>query len=147
MPVSMILFRSPVFKSTMNSFRFWSERPRNCRLEIGPVGPDPNTAYQFPFVDRFPALIRTTAGPVVANPREEFENSQRTVGDSGLVTSIAKYEESPPPDTGDLTQSVHVAVLSLHAPPKRMPPIRIVDQWLASRAVALSPAPPILASN
>ena len=51
-------------------------------------------------------------------------NSQRTLGDSGLVTSIAKYEESPPPDTGDFTQSVHVAVLSLQAPPKRMPPIR-----------------------
>ena len=52
----MILFRSPVFKSTTNSFRFWSERPRNCRLEIGPVGPDPNTAYQFPFVDVAPGV-------------------------------------------------------------------------------------------
>jgi hypothetical protein len=43
----------------------------NCRPEIGPVGPDPNTAYQFPFVDTFPALIRTMAGPVVAKPRGE----------------------------------------------------------------------------
>ena len=71
MVVSMILFRSPVCRSTTNSFRFWSERPRNCRLEIGPVGPDPNTAYQFPFAVEGPALIRTMAGPVVAKPRGE----------------------------------------------------------------------------
>src|SRR3989304_4126621 len=97
--VSIVCTTAPVLRLRTKKRRFWLDLPRNWLfvLSIGPVGPDPSTTYHSPFrersrteVEELIPSIRTTAGPVVVNPRLEFENSHIREGFSGSVTSIAK---------------------------------------------------------
>jgi hypothetical protein len=95
----MVCIKAPVFTLTTKYFRVWFDFARNCvlALSIGPVGPEPKTAYHSPLSEgsRLPEpvlnpWIRTMAGPVVAKPSAGFENSHRSDGYSGFVTSSAK---------------------------------------------------------
>src|SRR5512143_154908 len=89
--VFSIQFPAPgPFRSRTKRRRFWSERPKNClaaEVSMGPVGPEPKTTNQRPFVflsgipSAVPSpLILTTAGPEVEKPSWGCVNSQRSFG-------------------------------------------------------------------